>query len=147
MSADFLHNSFSGCTPFNVGIQELLRLIGGKQLDGQDILQLFGCRASFFAGVVSHSHIVLLVSAGRRVVDGCGGSQNPHLIQQAGLRILRDHQARIKARRLDAEPRISGQAFVNQTVISALRHLGKGSGGNAGAVHFDSHIGGVRIAG
>ena len=76
-----------------------------------------------------------------------GGSQNPHLIQQAGLRILRDHQARIKARRLDAEPRISGQAFVNQTVISALRHLGKGSGGNAGAVHFDSHIGGVRIAG
>ena len=43
MSADFLHNSFSGCTPFNVGIQELLRLIGGKQLDGQDILQLF-CR-------------------------------------------------------------------------------------------------------
>lgn len=77
--------------------------------------QDLGMRAA--AGVLDQ------IAAGGGVVDGGGSGQHPHLVQQAGLDVLGDHQPGVQPRVFDAEVGIAGQGAVHNAVVAPLGHL------------------------
>ena len=144
---DQLTEGFGGLGAGQILRQVGIGLVGGKEFDGQDLFKLFSAFQSLLGGVVTHGDVVFLVGAGGDVVHHGGQGEAFHVVEQAGLGVLGDHESAVEAGLGDQEVGVAGDGAVNEAVGAAFRHFGHHGGGDGGGVHFHADVGGVGIAG